>query len=542
MISDGNAAIFNWGSARTKNNTAIVATGLSVQEVINSITDATSDKPYVIIVPPGVYTEQITMKQYVSLKGESVSGSIITNATGPVLTMASNVDIADITIKYTDASSYCIDTGTASIEWNIDNCYLEALTGGGVNFRSTGVNSVFWRQSINDTKIKANKFGINCSAGYGYLNIYNTRIQLVGQSSGNNHIGIEVGAGQRLIVCGGQIYSAWTIEQINEPANDVYGLNVITSGTAAPRIHLNATEIMVRNESATNVNAIKSIGAGTAYIRIRGGMYQSEDSTSALSIPVLCTGNNKVEIIGAQLSGYWSAPMVKGDNIIGEYYVNEIRKTYHRQSDFYLSDPNGEPVFTIENNNTTYSPQLKFKKDTSVFSMGIDTGNADRFKIYSGDGIMTTYEFVIKDDGNIGMGTLNPVAKLEVAGTLLYQDYCADPNGTGDRTITLSSSRGGTLTDRDLTGNADFILYNANVVLSMRILIVNGTYNISVVPPTGGKLWMDGTALDANDEIDLSSNEGDKFNLTRRYSASGSAWVWDLETVRGTASDGGPGD
>ena len=98
------------------------------------------------------------------------------------------------------------------------------------------------------------------------------------------------------------------------------------------------------------------------------------------------------------------------------------------------------------------------------------------------------------------------------------------------------------LTDKNLTGNADFVLDDEDAYLSLQILIVVGTHTISVVPPTGEKIWMDGVALDANDEIDLSTDEGDKFSLKRRYSTDSTGYVWDLETVRGTASDGGAGD
>lgn len=126
--------------------------------------------------------------------------------------------------------------------------------------------------------------------------------------------------------------------------------------------------------------------------------------------------------------------------------------------------------------------------------------------------------------------------------TIAVEDNNTEPAGSGDITITLAQCKRGVLTDKNLSGNADFVLDDEAVYMSLKILIVVGTHTISVVPPAGEKIWMDGTALDANDEIDLSNAEGDKFIVTRRYSGADAAFVWDLDTARGTASDGGAGD
>lgn len=525
------AAIFHWGSARTKNNTVTVATDLSIQEVIDSITDASADKPYIVIVPPGVYTEQITMQQYVSLKGETTSGSIITNSTGPVVTLASNIDLTDITITCTDANSYCIDSGTDTAFWNIDNCYLESLTGSGILFRSTGTNVKSWKQRISDSKIKTNKIGIYASTGYGYLIINNTQIQLVGQNSGNDHVGIQVDTAQRIIMTGGNIFSSWDAsERIEEAANNVYGIYIPSSNTVGYRIHLNSVEIMVRNETATDVNAIRADGtSASGFVRIRAGMLQAEDGESNNRTPISCTGSNKIQILGTQLSGLWSA-LVEGE-VVGEYYGRSLDTAYLTQSNFILSDPNAEPYIRIENNNTDYAPQLKFKKSSFYFSMGIDTGDSDKFKIFSGNGIMDTNEFVMTQAGNIGIGTGYPKANLEIAGTLLHNDYCTDPNGSGDITLTLSQCRHGIITDKDLTGDANFILDDEDASLTLQILIVDGTHTISLVPPTGERLWMDGNSFDVDASVNLSSTEGDKFNLKRRYTAVDADYIWNIDKV-----------
>ena len=62
-------------------NTIIVAKGggdfASVQAALNSITTASASNPYLVYVAPGVYTEQVTLKPYVTLEGAGPSATII---------------------------------------------------------------------------------------------------------------------------------------------------------------------------------------------------------------------------------------------------------------------------------------------------------------------------------------------------------------------------------------------------------------------------------------------------------------------------------
>lgn len=56
----------------------------TIQAAIDSITDASASKPYVVYVYPGVYDEQVTLKDYVSLYGASRMGTRIVHEDGAV--------------------------------------------------------------------------------------------------------------------------------------------------------------------------------------------------------------------------------------------------------------------------------------------------------------------------------------------------------------------------------------------------------------------------------------------------------------------------
>jgi hypothetical protein len=49
----------------------------SVQAALDSITDATADKPYLIRIAPGIYTEQVTLKPFVALEGAGEGKTIL---------------------------------------------------------------------------------------------------------------------------------------------------------------------------------------------------------------------------------------------------------------------------------------------------------------------------------------------------------------------------------------------------------------------------------------------------------------------------------
>ena len=72
---------------------------------------------------------------------------------------------------------------------------------------------------------------------------------------------------------------------------------------------------------------------------------------------------------------------------------------------------------------TDYDPQIQFRTDsspTAKFTLGVD-GADDKFKIYSGEGVGGTTEFVIDTGGNVGIGTATPLAPLHVETTSYFK-------------------------------------------------------------------------------------------------------------------------
>lgn len=96
----------------------------------------------------------------------------------------------------------------------------------------------------------------------------------------------------------------------------------------------------------------------------------------------------------------------QSDEDIGLGTSNNKWKYLH-VGNIYVRDSDNHPIIQISAIHATdYDPQVKFATDstpTVKFSIGVD-GADDKFKIYSGDGIGGTTEFVINSSGTLYLG------------------------------------------------------------------------------------------------------------------------------------------
>ena len=102
-------SVQNSAAARPANEIQVAESGapfLSIQSAVASILDADADNPYVVLVGPGVYNEQVTMKPHVDIEGAGTSLVVITSPGGgtdaPTLWTAADAELREVTVRSTD--------------------------------------------------------------------------------------------------------------------------------------------------------------------------------------------------------------------------------------------------------------------------------------------------------------------------------------------------------------------------------------------------------------------------------------------------------
>jgi len=115
----------------------------SIKDAIDSITDATSAKPYVVLVYPGVYVEApMTLKQYVAVEGVAVGSAIVapTTNSSPLFTAVSNTSIRKLFLQCPTAEAGIKATAGVNLV-QAEDCFFSSLSTGLVGVHATGVGA-----------------------------------------------------------------------------------------------------------------------------------------------------------------------------------------------------------------------------------------------------------------------------------------------------------------------------------------------------------------------------------------------------------------
>jgi len=109
---------------------------------------------------------------------------------------------------------------------------------------------------------------------------------------------------------------------------------------------------------------------------------------------------------------------------------------------------------------------------------------------------------------------------------------------TGTSTLTDAQVRGTLISNYGMGSDGDTTLpaYSGSTVCT--VMCEAASQSWSIKPPSGEAFTLDGTALDADDEIDVGQTAGDCLTLCRIRTGA-STYAWHAYSVQGTHSDGG---
>lgn len=99
----------------------------TIMACINAITDATSLNRYLVLVCPGIYNEQVIMKEWVYLQGEEKDACIVKRGTLPLVYNVNSTAIYTMTFEVANANGKFafINGGGSQVEIHMYDCFLQ---------------------------------------------------------------------------------------------------------------------------------------------------------------------------------------------------------------------------------------------------------------------------------------------------------------------------------------------------------------------------------------------------------------------------------
>jgi len=166
-----------WTSDLPQNVVVVAKSGgdhTSIQDALDSITDASASNPYLVWVAPGTYTETVTMKQYVDIEG---AGELVTKITytesgyDDTITVvgADNAELRFLTVENTGGGADAIAIHNDSASPRLTHVTAIASGAGGTARMNIGVRNVN-TSSPTMTNVTATGFGGAITSSCGVLN------------------------------------------------------------------------------------------------------------------------------------------------------------------------------------------------------------------------------------------------------------------------------------------------------------------------------------------------------------------------------------
>jgi hypothetical protein len=256
----------------------------SIQAAINSISDASSSKPYVIRVAPGVFTEDVTLKDWVFIEN-GISGAVKIAGSVTATGLTGTSGIKGITIEKTPTAGGQYGLSQSGGIFIISEIDIYIL--GSANYAVTGAllssgtaltifNSTVWdRRSGNiNTNFEGWSF-----AGSGTYGIFNASVSARGSYTGGTHCLFSVSCTGSFTMSGGAAIFGGT----GALGSGIVRGFCVSSASTSPRFTSN---LQVRLTSASG-------GTGVGF-RISNGTADFQHIGSAVNISGFTAGQEYV--------------------------------------------------------------------------------------------------------------------------------------------------------------------------------------------------------------------------------------------------------
>lgn len=359
MIKEWNT--FAWNNNILSNNIILVKENQTIQQVLDSITDASADNPYTIIIPPGIYEEQIVMKDYVNLQGSGRNATIIkfyfsTFWQNAVVKLAKNVCLGSLSVVSDgDFPNYALvsfDEGDYYVYINDCNLGEEGKGVSALNMQNGG------RFIVTNSRIAVIETG--CNSFYGEYNLYSCELikghaspTVVWQSGKNGSVG-------RLFNC--------YVHAEDIPAGPV----VRVGGSPTTLFEMYNTKVYATSNYAIQGLYLSKTGQQKGIVHIYGGSIEVQGAEGSKDI---VNGDEEASVLNVYGTKYNTA-----SGIIGGTNRQQGRSiVLSSHSTFGPEDGNIFKLTTDGNNNYNFNPTGTFTPWTRITVINADDNNTITF-------------------------------------------------------------------------------------------------------------------------------------------------------------------
>jgi hypothetical protein len=133
--------LINAGQARAQRCLIVAKSGApftSIQDALDSVSDASSSNRYLVMVGPGEYDEQVVMKPYVDIMGSGQGTTVITqpgqsSSTYGTVEGADNSSLGNLTVRNSGGSTYAIAIYLDGVDTSLRQVAVEVTAAGAAN-------------------------------------------------------------------------------------------------------------------------------------------------------------------------------------------------------------------------------------------------------------------------------------------------------------------------------------------------------------------------------------------------------------------------
>lgn len=243
---------------------------------------------------------------------------------------------------------------------------------------------------------------------------------------------------------------------------------------------------------------------------------------------IFITGSAAGMIPRFELVGYNSPPAIAGRNSGGTPSVP-------------TATPSGQQLLVLagygyEGNDWEAGAKALIRLMSGELWSTTANGTYIDFHTTANGGTSRTEKMRITGDGNVGIATASPNAKLSVSGGISGQMYSA--NKAADATLTAEEVGNSIISNLGATALVTATLPAAAAGYSF-IATVSAAYELRLDPGASDTIYLDDEALTAEDGeyISLGSTIGTQVACYTAITGAGPAYDWFCRTIRGTVTE-----